>query len=240
MNESALNNILGINEKATLEMQKVFLDQFSALIMFMDTDSRIVLANQAELEYLGYERLDDVLGKTVEACRGKGVELAEEFIDQNDEIVSQNQDFSILSCSGAASGELRVYLSPRKPIKNASGEVVGIVYQGVNLTNTTLMNSVMSLFRNKKGGFNQGLLKLVSTLDDPHDLTSRELDCLAFLLRGFGVKEIANALRLNSRTIEYHIARMRYKLNVESKRLLIDKAIALGYFNFVPEHWLIS
>ncbi|MBK2123784.1 response regulator transcription factor, partial [Fangia hongkongensis] len=63
------------------------------------------------------------------------------------------------------------------------------------------------------------------------------LDCLAFLLRGFSSKEIANRLKLNVRTVEYHIANMRAKFNVKSKKLLVDKAMALGYFNFIPEHW---
>ncbi|MBK2125099.1 helix-turn-helix transcriptional regulator, partial [Fangia hongkongensis] len=179
-----------------------------------------------------------IVGLTIEHSKSNASELAEEFIKQNKNIIVEDKKLSILTCTESAAGEICFYLSPRQPIKNTKDEVVGIAYQGINLMNTTMMNSAIALFRDKKGVLKQGLLTFKSAHDDKYDFNARELDCLAFLLRGFSVKEIANRLKLGVRSVEYYVACMRHKFSVGSKNALIDKAMSLGYFNFVPEHWL--
>ncbi|MFT6834741.1 MAG: DNA-binding CsgD family transcriptional regulator [Francisellaceae bacterium] len=51
--------------------------------------------------------------------------------------------------------------------------------------------------------------------------TSRELECITFLLKGNTSKQIANELNISFRTIEVYIEQLKFKLNVKSKNDLI-------------------
>jgi len=62
-------------------------------------------------------------------------------------------------------------------------------------------------------------------------LSKREHECLLFLLWGLSTKDIARRLSLSPRTIESHIERLKCKMNCDSRRTLIAKAIREGYLN---------
>lgn len=53
-------------------------------------------------------------------------------------------------------------------------------------------------------------------------LTQREFDCLNLLVKRKTAKEIAKALNLSSRTVEYYLERIKLKLNCDSRSQLID------------------
>lgn len=63
------------------------------------------------------------------------------------------------------------------------------------------------------------------------DLTLRQTQCLYYLIRGKTAKEIAKIINLSHRTIEDHIAGLRYKLDCNTIRELIGKAIECGFAN---------
>jgi DNA-binding NarL/FixJ family response regulator len=60
------------------------------------------------------------------------------------------------------------------------------------------------------------------------ELTPRENEVLALLIKGMGTKDIAKMLTLSKRTIEHHIENIKDKMHVSSKYELIAKAI--NYF----------
>lgn len=63
------------------------------------------------------------------------------------------------------------------------------------------------------------------------DLTQRQTQCLYYLIRGKTAKEIGKIINLSPRTIEDHIAGLRYKLNCNTIRELVGKAIECGFVN---------
>src|SRR5205814_689580 len=68
---------------------------------------------------------------------------------------------------------------------------------------------------------------------DPNDiyLTSRQSECLFFIIRGKTSKEISQLLNISMRTVEDHTDHLKNKFNCKTKSVLIDKAIFNGYLN---------
>lgn len=57
-------------------------------------------------------------------------------------------------------------------------------------------------------------------------LTKREIDCLLLTLQGKTAKLIAKELGISHRTVEEHLATIKYKMNARSKSELFEKALA--------------
>jgi DNA-binding CsgD family transcriptional regulator len=107
----------------------------------------------------------------------------------------------------------------------------------------TSMKSVLKNKMNKVIGM-IGLSILHGTenddpLENEYHLSKRHLECLYYLVKGFSVKQISNALGLSSRTVEHYIEAIKLKLNCSRRSDIISKAILLpeikrkllGYLN---------
>jgi DNA-binding NarL/FixJ family response regulator len=66
----------------------------------------------------------------------------------------------------------------------------------------------------------------------PSGITRRQLDVLSLLQRGYSSKQIAEQLKLNSGTINNHVAGLLRTLEVSSRTHAVAKAIELGYITF--------
>ncbi|KTC98110.1 helix-turn-helix transcriptional regulator [Legionella erythra] len=58
-------------------------------------------------------------------------------------------------------------------------------------------------------------------------LTQREIQCLLLIARQYSVREMAQALELTERTINFHIQKLNKKLGVKNKYQALSKAITL-------------
>lgn len=64
-------------------------------------------------------------------------------------------------------------------------------------------------------------------------LTGREADCVALLMHGENNPAIATRLKLSSRTVEYYIKNVRFKLNCHSRGHLIEIISKTEFVNSV-------
>lgn len=64
-------------------------------------------------------------------------------------------------------------------------------------------------------------------------LTRREAECMVFLLRGCTFAEVGQHLHLSPRTVEFYVARMKYKLKCGHKSELIEKIRQSDFSNSV-------
>lgn len=60
------------------------------------------------------------------------------------------------------------------------------------------------------------------------DLTAREVECLKWLKDGKSNWQIGQILRISEKTVEFHVANLMRKLNVESRLAAVLTAIRLG------------
>ncbi len=66
-------------------------------------------------------------------------------------------------------------------------------------------------------------------LEASHDvLTNREIQVLSLILEGRSSKEVAGMLYLSKRTVDFHLARIYEKLNVQNRLQAIRRAAELG------------
>jgi len=66
-------------------------------------------------------------------------------------------------------------------------------------------------------------------LEASHDiLTHREVQVLALILEGRSSKDVAQTLYLSKRTVDFHLARIYEKLNVQNRLQAIRRAAELG------------
>ena len=70
--------------------------------------------------------------------------------------------------------------------------------------------------------------KRASTLNNPAQLTNREIDVLALLKDGAQNKEIAGSLFISPKTVDHHITSLLFKLDVSSRTKAVAEAIRLG------------
>lgn len=66
----------------------------------------------------------------------------------------------------------------------------------------------------------------------PSLITPRQYDVLCLLQRGYSSKQIAQQLKLNSGTIDNHVAGLMRTLHVSSRTHAVAKAMELGYIAF--------
>lgn len=57
----------------------------------------------------------------------------------------------------------------------------------------------------------------------PSELTAREVSVANLVVRGFGYREVGERLFISPRTVEHHVARMKRRLGVSSRRELLDR-----------------
>lgn len=70
--------------------------------------------------------------------------------------------------------------------------------------------------------------KKLNSREENHILTTREKECISLIAKGAGDKDIAKHFGISTRTVEYHIANIRKKLNV-CNRFMIKQAAQLQY-----------
>jgi DNA-binding NarL/FixJ family response regulator len=66
-----------------------------------------------------------------------------------------------------------------------------------------------------------------STLSNPAQLTSRELDVLHLLKEGMQNKEIAGKLFISGKTVDHHISSILFKLDVNSRTKAVTEAVRM-------------
>ena len=72
----------------------------------------------------------------------------------------------------------------------------------------------------------------------PLPLTTRQQECVFFLIRGKTTKQIAEILNLSARTVESYFEAIKYRLDCTHKSQIIEKAIDSGFLYYIPENLL--
>ena len=63
----------------------------------------------------------------------------------------------------------------------------------------------------------------------PKPLSTRELECLQLIARGYNSKQIAKALNIGFRTVHYYVGNALAKLESANRQEAVARALALGF-----------
>lgn len=72
----------------------------------------------------------------------------------------------------------------------------------------------------------------LSGIDERTSLSSREVEILTLLANGSSSKEVASALYLSKRTVDFHLGNAYQKLGVGNR---VQAILAIGRMNLVPD-----
>lgn len=219
------------------------LDQMPGLIACIDLDTKFIYCNQLTADTFGFNSPDELVGLRMDQIRCKAAESAPQFSEQNTLVATHNRQIKTLDIHPFAFDKVKAMVFTKAPYQYDSTQM-GVVAHGDEITRSELQKICYKLastdkrFR-KNNNVNQRSYKVSNNLDKS-PLSSRELECIFYMIRGKSAREIADILCLSKRTIESYITHARIKLDCHNKSSLIEKAFESNLFDFVPETLLLK
>jgi DNA-binding CsgD family transcriptional regulator len=205
-----------------------------------DVNSCYLAASVKSATIWGFVDIEQVVGIRDYNLRCKASEAAEQFIAQDRHVLSTRQSMVTLNVCCYFGDNCKVLLGQKSPIINEDGDVSGVFFQGIDVTELSVLKYFMQL--NKRGLGAENVKSTSYILSAEHcpikDLSIRQQECLFWLVRGKTFEEIAKLLALSPRTIESYINSIKYKFGCYTKGQIIEKAIDSGFLFYIPRRFL--
>lgn len=191
---------------------------------FLDTESKILLLNDSNLQICGVESLKDIHGKTA----AHFLKNRDDFhqMHSHDQSVLKQQQFHIVDEEVLRADDISfVSLAFKLPWYNADNKLIGIfgfstISQGAGSEH--ISQNLTSILQTQLIQPNQPVLQKYRVSQAIKIFTQREEEVAKLCLRGKTSKEIARILAISNRTVEHHLINLKTKLNVQNKSELIE------------------
>jgi DNA-binding CsgD family transcriptional regulator len=215
--------------------------QLPSLIVVMDQQSKFLFSNECTAELFGYANQDEMIGHDAYDIRCEASACAPEFIKQDQFVRNNLKQLTMLEIHGYANTDERIFLAKKVPF-TLNGELMGTLCQCISTQPEVLGRIASCLVESDKKYYNKQQKNertyAINTLVSGDQLTTREMDCIFYLMRGKTMKEIAKIIGLSWRTVEVYIARIKMKWGCVTKGDLINYATEHGYLGYIPDSLL--
>ncbi|WP_221071013.1 helix-turn-helix transcriptional regulator [Vibrio alfacsensis] len=204
-----------------------------------DRESVFRYVNQEYAELMGHSSPEECIGKTDFEMLSPTIECAQEFQRQDQYVIETGESLKILDIHPYPDGHWRAHIFTKTPWRDDTGNVLGTIFYGRELTDTAVIE--VGYWVCRAIGVNpnkQSIFRFSNVKPEPDKLTCREQETLFLLLYGKKPQFIAQAMGISTKTVEGHVARLRAKFEANSKNELIDKAMEAGYGSIVPRSLL--
>lgn len=223
----------------TLDSAKnALFDQAPGFLGILTLESKLLTVNKTGLEWIGFNSNDSIVDVGYENLRCKAAEDAALFVWQDELVKRSNYPIYFLGCYCYAEENWRTIFGKKYLIQDENNQDVGIVSQFDDISRYQLVDvsrfviAASQKFIDKKRG--QQFCFLLNDYIQDYKFSTRELECLFFVLRGKTNKGIAGLLNLSPRTVESYIDQIKFKMGCLTREELIEKSIYLGYINILP------
>ncbi|WP_454783247.1 helix-turn-helix transcriptional regulator [Legionella sp. WA2022007384] len=195
------------------------LDTTLANIYVKDKKGRYLDCNQ---NMLCLNKMPDMKGKMDSDLLWK--DQAPILMKNDAEIMQQNKAKTFIE-TVQLNGSFQHYLSRKAPLYTRQGKIIGVV--GISF----LIDGDVSLFTTIQETIPVIMPRTVDI--NVHDqntnnqLTTKQITCLSYLVKGMTIKQIGQQLNLSPRTVEDHLNSAKNKLNCHSRSELITTALQL-------------
>lgn len=157
-----------------------------------------LFANQPLADCAGL-KIEDMLGRNDynlpwAECADKLVEADNVAINTKQTIVTEEKMIT-------ASGERCVYVSTKSPLYDSNDNIVGTFGMAINIKKVKRASQFEQLPQEK----------VLFDRKNPIALSSREIECINWMVKGKSAEEIGKILNLSRRTIETHIENIKAK-----------------------------
>lgn len=229
--QKKINNIVD----GFTEIPEYLLWQFPGYLMVKDTKSQYLASNKNFAQLWGFHSIDEVIGIYDDDLKCEAAKGAETFRQQDHQ--AQKKNLKILDIYRYADGNVWALLVDKRAIYDKNKNFMGVVSQVFPLNRQLMQRASVVLEGNLTK--QNGTSYLLNQPPFSVGLTHRESECLYYLLRGKTAKQTGILLGLSPRTVENHNNAIKCKFNTQNKAELIEKAIHLGLFYYIPESLLI-
>ncbi len=217
------------------------LEQLFDYYLVKSLASKYLYTNDTTAKILGYHNRDDILGIDDREIKCPAVAGAEQFMREDLQVTQTRQSMLHLDLHEYQDGQ-HILMIKKVPYFEA-GELIGLICGCTEYASDAMMKRCFALMAlDQQYYFKQdhGRHYQLTPSIDQGQLSSREMDCLFYLLRNKSAKAIARRLDLSYRTVEWHIANVRLKLGCNNKTDLIERAVSDGYLQYLPLHLLMD
>lgn len=211
------------------------LEQMNQIIFIKDRFFRYVDCNKKLVDFSRLNHKNRIIGQ-----EDYNLPWAEDtdFYRKIDKDVLNGHEMKVLMAVRVASGEKICALQNKKAIKDPhTGEIIGIVASMTEISDA----SINEFLQNIKAKDTQilsdvGRIPLNYPIKHPdkYNFTTREFECLFYILRGHTCKMIADVLNISPRTVEKFILSVKHKMGCNYKTELIEKSIKDGLIDLIP------
>lgn len=180
--------------------------------------------------YLGWKDPELCYGKYDYDIPSKISELASDFKKFDLIAIAKDEELQTIELLDCPKDGLKVFLVKRVP----QGEK--IVICAIDISS----KPIFSFIRSSLNYFDtlSKERRLCYILDDAFgglNLSSRQEECLYYLIRGKTAGETARVLGIEEATVQQHIVRIKDKLKCHTKSDLIDRSFESGFVYFIPK-----
>ena len=206
------------NNHDSLNFYEQFIQQLPGLTVILDRDSKILCSNNYTAKMLGFNSESSLLGCDAHDLRCPAVENADEYIQQDQYVITNRCHLMMLDVHVYADNQQKILLTKKVPLM-INGEVHGTICHCTELMTTTmksiadiLIDSDSQYYSRKQSGERS---YSIANISGNCDLTPRELDCIFYLIRGRSLRQTSKLLGISARTVETHVNNIKLKWQVE-------------------------
>jgi DNA-binding CsgD family transcriptional regulator len=216
-----------------------FMQGLPGFIFAKDLNSEFVGMSGSFSKILGWKNVDRALGTSDYETPCKVSEYADRFIAEDLQVFNSDTNILNLEIYECAAGWKSLIIK-KLPFKNKDGRIVATFCQALDVSNIKIFIGFQSLsYADNKIIYKpEPSTYILNSEHCPLPLSTRQQECLFWLIRGKTMKEIAYLLNLSERTIEAYIDNIKYKLGCYTKGQIIEKAIDAGFLYYIPERFL--
>lgn len=203
-----------------------------------DLNSVFVCANLAYANLVGFDTVEQLIGKADYDVPCQTANCAKDFQQQDQYVVQTGRSLKVLDIHPYPDGSWHAHIFTKKPWLDEHGKIQGSIFYGQDLTETAILEVGHWVCRAT------GLDDICQLANSTHlqhaqeKLTQREQEALFLLLYGKKPTYIASAMNISIKTLESYVARLRAKFGAHSKAHLIDLALERGYGSVIPQSLL--
>lgn len=210
------------------------------LIILKNLDGTIREMNQHAASLFGYQHWKDSIGKKESEYPCPAAKTAPIWLEQDRRVIQHNQRLTILDLNFYAENEMKVLLTKKIPLKDPMKKTIGIMCIGFEICDALLaklmteFSKIQINIKSKKEPVSLSIERNTAY----YNLSSRESECLFFLLRGKSATEIASLIGLSKRTVEEYLNNVKEKMRCSTRSALIECCIKEGYIHIIPKSLL--
>jgi DNA-binding CsgD family transcriptional regulator len=214
-------------DKDTIDFSPYKIEK-SSLFLVKNIQSEAVALCDEFSSKAGYSNPIDYLGKDDFSLKCPAMELAEEFMQQDKEVISKQVAKIYLIITTYANNHIDFYITTKQPYQSL------MVCNGWKLTHGLIHDYFYNVIYAINKQYHSLINHCYEFVDRYTGLTIRETEVMFFLMRSQNSTAISQLLGLSKRTVQHYIDNVKQKMSCHSTQQLTELGLYLKFNQKIP------